>query len=47
MNPKPTTQIPLTAEQQAQLRQATGKAVHSLQPQPLEERLAPAIRLQN
>jgi hypothetical protein len=43
MTQKPTIRIPLTPEQQAQIQQATGKAVQSLKLQPLEERLAPGM----
>jgi hypothetical protein len=40
---KPTIQIALTPEQQAQIQQATGKQVVSLKLEALEERLAPGL----
>jgi hypothetical protein len=43
MEKQPTIQLSLTAKQQAQLKQATGKAVQTLKLQPLEQRLAPGI----
>jgi hypothetical protein len=43
MTSKPGIRITLTPEQQAQIQQATGKAVTTLKLQPLEERLAPSL----
>jgi hypothetical protein len=40
---KSTIQISLTPTQQAQIQQATGKAVTSLKLEALEERLAPGM----
>jgi hypothetical protein len=47
MNEKSTIQIPLSAEQQAQIRQTTGKSVAALQLKltEVEQRLAPGIML--
>jgi hypothetical protein len=42
-NSKPAIQIALTPEQQAQIRQATAKAVTSLKLEMLESRAVPAI----
>jgi hypothetical protein len=39
-----SVKIALTPEQQAQIREATGKEVATLKLQPLEGRLAPGIR---
>jgi hypothetical protein len=43
MAEKPDIKIRLTPEQQAQIKQTTGKKVRSLKLEPLESRLAPRL----
>jgi hypothetical protein len=45
MKEQPTVKIPLTKEQQEQIRQATGREVATLKLQPLEGRLVPYRRM--